>query len=41
MNTLFVGQANNIQLFNRFINEKHPNLNTLTDLNIEKANREW
>ena len=41
MNTLFVGKANNIQLFNRFVNEKYPNLNSLTDLNIDKANREW
>lgn len=41
MNTMFVGQANNIQLFNRFINEKHPNLNSLFDLGIDSTNREW
>lgn len=41
MNTMFVGQANNIQLFNRFVNEVYPYLNSLTDLNIDKANREW
>lgn len=39
MNTIFVGQANKIHLFNRFANEKYPDLNSLTDLYFDKANK--
>ena len=39
MNTIFVGQANKIHLFNRFVNEKYPDLNSLTDLYFDKANK--
>ncbi|MEB6549682.1 tyrosine-type recombinase/integrase [Heyndrickxia sporothermodurans] len=41
MSTFCVGQANNIQTLSRFFKEKYPNLNSLTELDVDKVNREW
>ncbi|SMQ77500.1 Site-specific recombinase XerD [Bacillus sp. OV166] len=39
--SLFTTYYNNLNRFSRFIDEKHPRLNSLLDLNIDKAEKEW
>jgi len=41
MNTFFIGQANNLQRVNKFLNEKYPGLSSFLELDIDKANRQW